>query len=91
MTDRKSKLKKLFQIVIPKSCPNCGKRSLKKENNTIKCERCGSVIETEVENTHWFFSSQEKSVLLDLKKELVEKQRRVRDRLFELQNMRKLL
>ena len=36
MTDKESKLRKLFQIVIPKSCPNCGKRSLKKENNTIR-------------------------------------------------------
>ncbi|UCD03520.1 MAG: hypothetical protein JSW73_03210 [Candidatus Woesearchaeota archaeon] len=91
MREKESKIKKLFQIVIPKSCPQCGKRALKKEGEKINCEACGVTIETQVENTRWFFSSQEKSVVLDLKKELVEKQKRIRDRLFELQNMRKLL
>ena len=91
MGNKDSKIKKLFQIVIPKSCPQCGKRALKKEDSRITCESCGSTIETEVENTRWFFSSQEKSVLLELKQELVEKQRKMKERLFELQNMRKLL
>lgn len=86
-----SRLKQLFQIVIPKSCPHCGKRTLKKESGQIRCENCGTVIETEVENTRWFFSSQDKSILVDIKQELVERQKRIRDRLFELQNMRKLL
>lgn len=88
---KNSKFKKLFQIVIPKSCPHCGKRTLKKDKGTIKCDSCGTVIETEVESKHWFFSSQDRSIPVDLKKEVVERKKRIRERLFELQNMRKLL
>ena len=91
MVKKQSKISKLFQIVIPKSCPHCGKRSLKKEDDKITCKNCGIIIETEVENKNWFFSSQEKSVLFDLKKEIIEKQKHIRDRLLELRNIRKIL
>ena len=91
MIKKKSKLNKLFQIVIPKVCPYCGKRTLTKENGKIFCKNCKTVIETEVENKFWFYSSQDKSILLDLKKELINKQRKIRDRLLDLRNFRKIL
>lgn len=92
LVTEKSNLKKLFRIVVSKSCPKCGKRALKKEdNNEIKCSNCGAIVETKVEDTSWFFSSQEKSVLLDLKKEIINKKREIRDRLLKIQGPRKLL
>lgn len=91
MTNKESKIKKLFQIVIPKSCPQCGERSLEKTKKGINCKNCGVLIQTQIENKKWFYSSQDKSVKLNLKKALINKQRKIRDRLIEIRDIRKIL
>lgn len=91
MQSKKSKIKRLFQIVIPKTCPQCGKRSLTKSKEGIRCKNCGIFIETNVQDKNWFFSSQDKSIKLNLKEELIAKQRKIRDRLMDLSNFRKIL
>ena len=69
---------KKLRIVIPRLCPNCKSRSLRNDYKTggVRCSVCGLRVSTIIEDSSWFFSSQDTSVLIDLPKRIEQERKR---------------